>query len=438
MWFDRDDFHFAWKQLKGNFILQAQVRFIGKGVEAHRKMGLMIRRSLEPNSPQGNAVIHGDGLTSLQFRKTSGGETEELKSTVQAPDVIQLERKGNTYIMSVAKYGESFTTVQLEELNLGDEVYAGIFLCSHNEAVSESGIFSNVRLIIPAKEDFTPYKDYIGSRLEVLDVENGLRKIVHSDPGTMQCPNWTKQGSLIFDRDGLLYNFNFTSKKATIIQTAFADRNNNDHVLSFDGKKLGISHNNKADGGNSVIYTIPVSGGKPRRITKFSPSYLHGWSPDGKFVTYTASRGGDYNIYKTPVKGGEEIKLTDSPGLDDGSEFSPDGKFIYFNSVRSGTMQIWRMQADGSNPEKITNDEFNNWFPHISPDGKWIVFISFGKDIAPDDHPFYKHIYIRLMPISGGAAKVIAYVYGGQGTMNVPSWSPDGKKVAFISNSFFN
>jgi Tol biopolymer transport system component len=162
---------------------------------------------------------------------------------------------------------------------------------------------------------------------------------------------------------------------------------------------------------------------------------LHGWSPDGKYLTYTGQRNDEFDIYKIPSGGGEEIRLTTTPGLDDGSEFSPDGKYIYFNSVRSGSMQLWRMNSDGTHPAQLTSDEYNNWFPHVSPDGKWIVFLSFMKEVKPDDHPFYKHVYIRMMPVNGGQPKVIAYLYGGQGSINTPSWSPDSKKIAFVSNS---
>lgn len=140
-------------------------------------------------------------------------------------------------------------------------------------------------------------------------------------------------------------------------------------------------------------------------------------------------------MYKISREGGNEIRLTTAEGLDDGSEYTPDGSYIYFNSVRTGTMQIWRMKPDGSDQEQVTHDPLNNWFPHISPDGKWIVFITFGNDVDPSDHPFYKHVYLRMMPTSGGKPKVVAYLYGGQGTMNVPSWSPDSRKIAFVSNS---
>jgi len=135
------------------------------------------------------------------------------------------------------------------------------------------------------------------------------------------------------------------------------------------------------------------------------------------------------------VNGGAETRLTAAEGLDDGPEYTPDGQYLYFNSVRSGTLQLWRMRPDGSGQAQVTDDQYNNWFPHVSSDGRWIVFLSFLPDVDPSDHPWYKHVYIRLMPAGGGAPRVLAYVYGGQGTINVPSWSPDSRRVAFVSNT---
>jgi Tol biopolymer transport system component len=436
MWADRDEFHFVWKRMKGNFILTTRAEFVGKGVEAHRKIGWIVRASLEPNSKHVNASLHGDGLMSLQFRRTEGGPTEQVISPLKGPNVIQLERKGDTYSMSVAQFGETFVTERISDVALGDEVYVGLYVCSHNKDVSEKAVFRDVRIIVPAKENFVPYRDYIGSDLEILDVESGQRKILYHSPDSIQAPNWTRDGkALIYNSKGRLYRFDLKSNTPGVIDTDFAANNNNDHVLSFDGKMLAISHHTREDGNTSIVYTVPTIGGKPKRITARGPSYLHGWSPDGKFLVFTGGRDGKFDIYKIPSNGGEEIRLTTADALDDGPEYSPDGKHIYFNSTRSGLMQLWRMRPDGSGQEQVTNDEYNNWFPHISPNGKWIVFLSFNRDVRPDDHPFYKHVYIRLMPIGGGDATVLAYVYGGQGTINVPSWSPDSKRLAFVSNS---
>jgi len=436
IWFSSDQFHFAWKKLKGDFILTADVHFSGEGSHLHRKAGWMIRQSLDPGSSHISATVHGDGLTSLQYRSAQDAEMSERKSLVAGPDVIQLERKGNKFTMSCAVRGNLFDTVMITDPALTGEVYAGLFICSHDTNVVEQAQFSNVRITVPAKDDFVPYKDYIGSNLEVMEVETGIRKVIYQSPVSIQAPNWSVDGRyLIYNGGGLLYKFDLEKGEPEVINSGFATNNNNDHVLSFDGKMLGISHHVAEEEGKSIIFTLPAEGGTPKRITSLGPSYLHGWSPDGKYLTYTAERNGNFDIYKISVKKKKEIRLTDVPGLDDGPEYSPDGRYIYFNSARTGTMQIWRMKTDGSQQEQMTFNEYNDWFPHVSPDGKWVVFLSFPPEVKADDHPFYKHVYIRLMPVDGGTPRVIAYLYGGQGSINVPSWSPDGKRIAFVSNS---
>ena len=441
MWEARDDFHFVWKRLTGNFILSARVRFNGPNVEAHRKIGWTIRPTLDSNGPHVTAALHGDGLMSLQFRRSAGAITEEQKSQDSLPGgdaVIQLERRDGAYIMSVARFGDTLATEELSGVSLPDTVYVGLFVCAHNDTVVERATFTNVRITKPAPASLVPYRDYLGSNLEILDVASGNATVVHQYRGSFQAPNWTPDGkALIYVQEGRLYRFDLASRSADAINTGFATRNNNDHVLSFDGRMLAISNHLPEDSGSaSIVYTVAATGGTPKRITAQGPSYLHGWSPDGRWLVYVGERNDEFDIYRMSADGsGTETRLTSAPGLDDGPEYTPDGRYIYFNSVRSGRMQIWRMRPDGSAPEQITHDTFNNWFPHISPDGKWVVFISFPLSVPADDHPFYKHVMLRLMPIDGGPARVIAYVYGGQGTINVPSWSPDGKRLAFVSNT---
>ena len=440
MWGENDQFQFLYKSIQGDFILRAQLNFVGAGTDPHRKIGWIIRNNLSSNSPQVNATVHGDGLTSLQYRKTPGGATEQITSTDSLPDVIQLERRAGTYYMSTAKIGKPFTTVELKDVDLRNEVFVGLFVCSHNADVIEKAQFHNVRIIKPADPDFQPYRDYIGSNMEIMDVETGYRKVLFHSAHSIQAPNWVNDDKeLVYNSNGFMYRYNFESGEVKQINTGFATNNNNDHVFSFDESILGISNHNQDDNGNSSIYLMNPKGDSiPRKITKdgVGNSYLHSISPDNKRIIFTANRKDKFDIYAIDLDGGNEVQLTDTKNLDDGSEYSPDGKYIYFNSNRTGTMQLWRMNADGSNPKRLTTDEnYKDWFPHISPDGKWIVFISFPPDIPFSDHPFYKHCLLRLMPVDGGEPKVIGYIYGGQGTINVPSWSQDSKHIAFVTNS---
>lgn len=437
MWANSDQFNFLWKKIKGDFMITATIRFIGKGVNEHRKIGIIARNSLDANSKYADACVHGSILTSLQYREADGGETREVQMPSYHPTDIMLERKGNVFTFYAATFGETYKSVS-KEIALNDEVYAGLFICSHDETVKEKAVFSNVRIIIPPATGYTPYRDFIGSYLEVMDVATGHRKILMTVPNSIQAPNWTRDGKyLIYNSSaGLLYKYNLNNGSVSELNTGTAKNNNNDHVISFDGKMLGIS-NHVGERRISTIFTLPITGSDhPTQITNDSAhSYFHSWSPDGKNLIFTGQRDGIFNIYSINLATKKETKLTNTPTLDDGPEYTPDGKWIYFNSVRTGTMQIWRMKPDGSNQQQITFDEFNNWFPHISPDGQWIVYISFPKDINPSDHPFYQKVYLKLMPVSGGFPKTIAYLFGGQGTINVPSWSPDSKRIAFVSNT---
>jgi TolB protein len=439
MWGTNDEFHFVWRKVSGDFILYTMTQFEGEGVDPHRKAGVIFRKDLTPSSPYVSAAYHGDGLVSMQYRQAEGGETGEFKHPADFTSTLQLQKEGNNIIMMAAGEGEPLVqTGMLEADWLSGEYYAGLFVCSHNPDVAETAVFSNTRFTAPVSGDFTPYRDFLGSRVEILDVETGLRKQIYFSEDNMEAPNWSPDGSyLILNSRGRLYRLDIETAGISEINTGFATSNNNDHGISPDGTQLVISHHvdDLPAGQNSIIFTLPLEGGTPTRVTPNGPSYWHGWSPDGKYLIYTGNRNGQWDIYRIPVEGGEEVNLTNIPGLDDGSEYSFDGRHIWFNSVRSGSMEIWRMNEDGGEPVQVTNDEYQNWFPHQSPDGSRIIFLSYLPDVPAADHPYYKHVMLRIMDTTDFKPRVIAHLYGGQGTINVPSWSPDSRRVAFVSNS---
>jgi len=272
------------------------------------------------------------------------------------------------------------------------------------------------------------------SVLETVDVRNGERTVLEEFDHLIEAPNWTRDGKrLIYNSGGRLYGFDLAAGVSEAIDTGFATGCNNDHVLSPDNSRIAVSHHTKEDG-QSRIYVLPLAGGRPVLITPLAPSYLHGWSPDGRTLAYCAERSGQYDIYTIPAEGGIETQLTDTPGLDDGPEYSPDGRHIWFNSVRTGLMQIWRMNADGSGQTQMTFETSNNWFPHVSPDGEQVAYIAYRKgDVEPGDHPPNKEVEIRLIGSGGGPSRTLVSLFGGQGTMNVNSWSPDSTRLAFVS-----
>jgi len=430
IWAEKDAFGYLWKKAAGDLSLTASVQWIGEGKNAHRKAGWMIRQSLAADSPYVDAVVHGDGLTSMQFRKVKGGQTDEIKSPVSAPAFMRLERHGDVFSFYVSKDGRSYQPVGSVSVNLKEAVYAGLAVCSHDDTTTETAILSNVEMkalgVYKAENRITQ------STLETISVETGERKVLYRSNTHFEAPNWSRDGEyLLFNSSGKIYTISVGGGEPQQLDTGFADHCNNDHGFSPDGNLLAISHHNEGD---SLIYVLPSGGGTPRQVTKSGPSYWHGWSPDGKTLTYCAERNRNYDVYAIGVEGGEEIRLTDAEGLDDGPDYSPDGRYIYFNSERTGAMRIWRMDSDGSNETQITDDEeYGDWFPHPSPDGKWIVFLSFDKTVK--GHPPNKDVALRIMPTVGGKPKILAKLFGGQGTINVPSWSPDSKHIAFVSYS---
>jgi TolB protein len=444
MWSTADAFHFVWKEMSGDVELTADISFPNSAGNPHKKAVLIFRQSLDADSAYADIALHGNGLAALQYRDEKGGTTHEIQSTMSArihvvtkgganevqSDIttarLRLTRRGDSVYMSVGATphydGESY------RVPLHGTFYVGIGVCAHDKDAIEQATFSNVELrtLPPAKGQPVLY-----STLETIAVNSTDRTAIYFAPARFEAPNWSRDGSyFLFNQDGHLQKLPVAGGKPEVLNTGLADRLNNDHGISPDATQLAISDNSQ-EKHDSLVYIVPITGGTPRRITKNSPSYWHGWSPDGKTLAFVGQRDGEFDIYAIPVAGGEETPLTTAKGLDDGPEYSPDGQYIYFNSERTGHMQIWRMKADGSDQEQVFSDDYNNWFPHISPDGQWMVLLTYEKDVT--GHPENKDVMLRLMSLNDKKISVLAKLFGGQGTINVPSWSPDSKQVAFVS-----
>ena len=432
IWGSKDAFHYAWTTKSGDLHIAADIAWEGKGVDPHRKAGLMIRQNATPGSPYADVMVHGDGMTSLQYREVQDGPTYQIISATWHPKRVRLDREGDYVWFSVAgddgvlrhaggNYRIAFQAPYM----------VGLAVSAHNDTVTEIAAFSNVEIKVPslAYVPDTGYPAKVESSLEVMDV-GGIqsRRIVRTFDGKIEAPNWTRDGkALLYNGSGKIWRVPVEGGEPVAIDTGKHIKNNNDHGISPDGTQLIISDQIEADN-LSRIFVLPIGGSSAPKLVSSYPdarSYWHGWSPDGKTVAYVYvhTTNGAYDIYTRNLDGSGEKALIVGPGVDDGPEYSPDGKYVYFNSTRSGAMQIWRANADGTNPEQLTKDpNFRDWFPHFSPDGKWIVFISFGLDVALTDHPPNRDVILRIMPADGSAPpKVLTRLFGGQGTINVPS-----------------
>ena len=430
MWFGEDDFHFVWKKMSGDVALSADIRFVGTTGNNHRKAVLMIRQGLDGHAKAVDLAWHGDGLTSLQYRDAAGENTHEVGSSVSAPKRVRIVRRGEfVYAFATDASGALKPSGASTKIKMDGDVYVGLGVCSHDKNATETAVFSDVAVeqLPPASGKAVGY-----STLETMSVASTDRRIVYVAAKHFETPNWMKDGtSLLFSQEGGIRKFVIVGAEPTVVPTGAQTKILGDHGLSPDGTMLQIS--DATTDGVSRIYVVPSEGGTPRLVTKNGPSYTHGWSPDGKTLAFEGERDKSLQVYTISVEGGAETRLTSGKALSDGSEFSGDGGTIYFASDRTGRMQLWQMKADGSGQEPLLTDERTDWFPHVSPDGKMIVFLSYEKDV--EGHPANVDVELRMMTIADKRVKVLAKLVGGRGTINGPSWSPDSKKVAFVSYS---
>lgn len=290
---------------------------------------------------------------------------------------------------------------------------------------------------------WTGDRDNTDSILCTMDVETGEETVLHEFPGIIEAPNWLNDGNtLLYNADGKIYRYEIDKDHVEQVDTGFCVQCNNDHVPSPDNQLLAVScmPPELTDGTyESHIYVLPMTGGEPKDLTGPGLSYLHGWSPDGKELAYCAFRKKPeeeimrIEICTIPSDGGKETCLTDGKGYNDGPEYSPDGKHIWFNSTRSGLMQVWRMNRDGSGLTQMTDSDANNWFGHVSPDGKHVIYLTFAKgELEPNEHLPNMYVSLGMMDYDGQNKKKLLDLFGGQGSINVNSWAPDSRRIAYV------
>ena len=456
MWANADHFHYVWKKMSGDVSLEATFEFVASQPATgtpvnHRKACLVIRQTLDADAVYADAAAHGDGLTSLQWREAKGGVTHEVQSDVVGPKHLRIEKRGRYVSMWVGAPGEPLRPAGgAARVEFDNEFYVGLGVTSHDTGRIDTVAFSNVALTplqpIPANAPATAVTTI--NTLETLNVQSGDRRVayVKTQPARFEAPNWfpDETNTLYFNDGGKLYKVQAEPpgsapnpnrlKVPQAIDLGLLTRINNDHGVTTDGRLWAFSDQSQTVNGQrpSLVYTMPAGGGEVKRITEEGPSYFHGWSPDGKTFVYCAERNGNFDVYSIAASGGPETRLTTAEGKDDGPEYSPDGQSIYFNSERTGTMQVWRMKTDGSGQEQVTQDaDVESWFPHISPNGRLMAYLVYEKGAG--DHPENKDVTLRLMDLTNGSVRELTKLFGGQGTINVNSWAPNSRYLAFVS-----
>ena len=268
------------------------------------------------------------------------------------------------------------------------------------------------------------------SIIETYEVATGrVRKVLTVD-GRIEAPNWAPSGEwLLVNGDGRLYRVPLAAPELQVIDTGAAVRCNNDHGISPDGATIILSSHHEGEG--SQVYLMPVAGRALRKVSPEAPSWWHGVSPDGRTLTYVAARGGRrvIDVY-TLVPGKGERRLTQGEGHCDGPDYSADGALIYYNCDRGGHAQIWVMGADGSGQRQLFSDDQVNWFPHPSPDGTHLVYLAYPSGTL--GHPADLEVALVLCDPDGSNRRRVREFTGGQGTINVPSWAPDGSAFAYV------
>jgi len=423
MWFAADAFRFVWKKVTGDVTLTADVRILGEGGDPHRKAVLMIRQSLDADSAYADAAVHGDGLTSLQTRDAKGAATHEIQASVAGPARLRISKRGEWFYMSVAgQGGELRHAGGWMKAAIDGTFYVGIGVCAHNKDAVERAVFSNVEL------GALGGKPQAWSTLETVTIASTDRRAVFTTEGYLGAPTWTPDGKALVFLDEGLWRVALSGGRPERIETGPGLVCSRSYGFAPDGQTLAFTARARpGDLDLDTVYVVPAAGGKARRVTKESPSRFSGWSPDGKTLIYSGVRGGSTSVLTMPAKGGEETLLILGAAE---AEYSPDGQHIYFSSLRGADQQVWRARADGSGAEPVTTGPMINWSPRLSPDGKLLAFLS-GLPNSRGE------VQVRVMSLGDGGIRVMGSLWHWGAMMEAPCWSPDSKRLTFLSSSEF-
>ena len=275
------------------------------------------------------------------------------------------------------------------------------------------------------------------ARVHVHDIVTGEDVVVHeSNQVLLEAPNWSVDGErLLLNGDGLLWSLALeTGAQPEPIPYSDLAELNNDHVLDPGGELVYLS---AMDG---HIYRASLTGGAAEKVTPDDGMwhFLHGVSPDGQRLAYVQISTFDQPglLVVMPSNGGDTTVIDTGAGHIDGPEWSPDGEWIYLNSehwaTRPGHAQIARIRDVDGQLERLVESDTVDWFPHISPDGQKAVYIEFPP--GTEGHPANLQVSLVVVDtVDWKTPRARIPLPGGQGTINVNSWSPDSTRFAYVS-----
>ncbi|MFZ1869204.1 MAG: hypothetical protein WAU49_12015 [Steroidobacteraceae bacterium] len=438
-WYHVDHFNYLWARASGDLALTARISFplrrYGHDPNPHRKGVLMFRQSLAPGSAYVDAALHGVGLTALQYRREQGANTPDIELTINAPQTLRLEKRGDVFTLYVSQAGQPLHQVGASiRVHLRAPFYVGLGALSHDAQTTDVIEFSRVSLEPPRPEPMVA-RHVLYSTLQTIEFTNQYRRavVIRTVPAYMQSADWAPDGkSILVYEDGRIERIPYLTPDGggppqPVAVDGLVGCSGN-FGLSPDGKLLAVSCSRVSGGLHQVYLLAAEGGGVPRQLTQGAEaSFFHAWSPDGKTVAFTRGSASRADIFTIAATGGPQTRLTHDT-VNDGPAYSPDGQYIYFDSSRSGTTQVWRMRADGSEAEQMTDDDFLNSSPHISPDGGTLAFLSQPPGHGGGSGP----AVLRVMRFDDGLIQNVVALTGDRGSFSMQPWG-NAKRFAFIT-----